>query len=244
MDGQRSCPRSLHSLSSAHCGSRTKGADVKLINTDGLALIGPGSEWFWTALTGLILAVTFLGIYRQFSLQAHASANEQLAEFRREAYSEEMLRFGLDVLVALRDHKDPADIPDAAVLGIGDYWEDMAILARTGHRDIKLLWRYDSASTQIVWAWLAPWTHRVRAESRFGLPSYRDLEWLAGVMAEMDTRAGRPAITPAIVASHIESMITLHQDLIRYAQLARAVNVESPQAMRAALPATAAAVKG
>jgi hypothetical protein len=23
---------------------------VTLINTDGLALIGPGSEWFWTAL--------------------------------------------------------------------------------------------------------------------------------------------------------------------------------------------------
>jgi hypothetical protein len=121
-----------------------------------------------------------------------------------------MLRYGLDVMVALRDHEDPADIPDAAVLGIGDYGENMAILARTGHRDVKPLWRYDSASTQIVWAWLAPRVHKVRAESRFGLPTYHDLEWLAGVMAEMDRRAGRPAITPAIVASNLESWITLH----------------------------------
>jgi hypothetical protein len=38
------------------------GADVKLINTDGMAFIGPGSEWFWTALSGLVLAVTFIAI--------------------------------------------------------------------------------------------------------------------------------------------------------------------------------------
>jgi hypothetical protein len=212
---------------------------LQLINTDGMAIIGPGSEWFWTAVTGLVLAVTFLGIYRQLRLQAHASASEQLAEFRREAYSEEMLRYGLDVLVALRDHKDPADVPDAAVLGIGDYWENMAILARTGHRDVKLLWRSDSASTQIVWAWVAPWVHRVRAESRFGLPSYHDLEWLAGVMAEMDRRGGRQAITPALVASHIGPSITLQLELIRYAQAARAVIVESPETVPAA-PATTA----
>ena len=38
---------------------------MQLINTDGMALIGPGSEWFWTALTGLILAITFFANYRQ-----------------------------------------------------------------------------------------------------------------------------------------------------------------------------------
>lgn len=203
---------------------------MKLINTDGMAFIGPGSEWFWTALTGLVLAVTFLGIYRQLRLQAHASASEQLGEFRREAYSEQMLRYELDVMVALRDHKDPADVPEAAVLGIGDYWENLAFLARAGHRDPKLLWRYDSASAQLVWAWLGPWVRKARAESRFGAPSYHDLEWLAGVMAEMDRSAGRQAITQAMVTSHLEAWITLHQEGIRYAQAARAVIVASPEA--------------
>jgi hypothetical protein len=51
---------------------------MKLINTDGLALIGPGSEWFWTALSGLILAVTFIAIYRQLRLQRSAATLAQL----------------------------------------------------------------------------------------------------------------------------------------------------------------------
>ncbi len=38
---------------------------MKLINTEGMALFGPGSEWFWTALTFTALALTFYAIYRQ-----------------------------------------------------------------------------------------------------------------------------------------------------------------------------------
>jgi hypothetical protein len=189
---------------------------MELINTDRMTLIGPGSEWFWTALSGIVTVVTLLAIYRQLRLQAHASAIEQLNDFRGEAYSEQMLRYELDVMVALRDHKDPADVPDAAVLGIGDYWENFAILAQAGHRDAKLLWRSDPSSAQIVWAWLAPWVRKVRVESRFGLPSYHGLEWLAGVMAEMDRRAGREPITPAQVASNTQAMITLTEELIQY----------------------------
>jgi hypothetical protein len=42
---------------------------VKFINTDGAAFVGPGSEWFWAAVTGLVLAGTFVAIYRQLRLQ-------------------------------------------------------------------------------------------------------------------------------------------------------------------------------
>jgi hypothetical protein len=55
--------------------SRTEGAVVTLINTDGLALIGPGSEWFWTALQFTALAITFYAIYRQLQAQ-----HKQMAE--------------------------------------------------------------------------------------------------------------------------------------------------------------------
>ena len=124
-------------------------------------------------------------------------------------------------MIALRDHKDPADIPEAAVLGLGDYWENFAILARAGHRDMKLLWHSYSVSVQIVWAWLAPYVRKARAEARFGTPSYDDLEWLAGAMAKLDREAGRPAVTPELVLSKTGQWITLHGELIRYAQLAR-----------------------
>jgi hypothetical protein len=194
---------------------------MQLINTDGMAFIGPGSEWFWTALTGLVLALTFFAIYRQLRIQSTQRAIEQLDAFKREAYSESMTRYGLDVMIALRDHDDPTDIPEAAVLGLGDFWANFATLARAGHRDIALLWQSDSASPQIIWWWVAPFVVKARAESLFGLPSYVDFEWLVGVMAEMDRTGGRQAITPALVMGNLDHLIGLHKDLIRYAQAVR-----------------------
>jgi hypothetical protein len=192
-----------------------------MINTEDLVFIGAGSEWFWTAVSGIVLAVTFIAIYRQLRLQARMGAIEQLDAFRREAYSESMQRYALDVMVAQRDHDDPADVPEAAVLGLGDFWGSYATLARDGHRDARLLWRADSSSPQIIWTCVAPWVRKARAGSRFGVPTYEDLEWLAGTMADMDAKVGRPPITQAAVTSNRDQLIALHEDFIRYAQAVR-----------------------
>ena len=61
------------------------------INTDGIVFIGPGSEWFWTAFSGAVVAVTFLVIYRQLRLQASQSAIQVLESFESEWASERML---------------------------------------------------------------------------------------------------------------------------------------------------------
>ena len=42
---------------------------MTIINMDGLALIGPGSEWFWTMLQYIALTITFFAIYRQLRTQ-------------------------------------------------------------------------------------------------------------------------------------------------------------------------------
>ena len=193
---------------------------MQLVNWSG-AIFGPGSEWLWSFAQFVVVALTLVAIYRQLRLQARVGAIEQVTEFRREAYSEQMLQYGLDVMIALRDHKDPADIPEAAVLGLGDFWENFAVLARAGHRDRKLLWHSDSATVQIVWAWLAPYVRKARGDARFGVPSYDDLEWLAGEMARMDREGGRPAVTSELVLSRTPQLITLQLELLRYAQLAR-----------------------
>jgi hypothetical protein len=65
---------------------------VTLINNDGMAFIGPGSEWFWTAVSGLILAVTFIAIYRQLRAQASTRAFELLEAYVREGESESFHR--------------------------------------------------------------------------------------------------------------------------------------------------------
>ena len=194
---------------------------MQLVNWSG-AIFGPGSEWLWSFAQFVVVAVTLVAIYRQLRLQAHESAIEQIAELRREAYTEQMLRYGVDVMIALRDHEDPTDIPEAAVLGLGDFWGTFAVLARDGRRDVRLLWESDSATVQIVWAWVAPFVRKRRANSRLLTPSYEDLEWLAGEMARLDRKAGRDPITTELVLSYTAEWITRDNSLIRYEQLARA----------------------
>ena len=58
---------------------------MNLINTDGLALIGAGSEWFWTALQFSALAITFLAIYRQLGTQ-QLEIREQTKLLRSQAH--------------------------------------------------------------------------------------------------------------------------------------------------------------
>lgn len=199
---------------------------MKFINTDGLVFIGTGSEWFWTALSGMILVVTFLAIYRQLRMQGHATAIEQLESWNRKGDSERFKRYTLDILVALRDGTDPADLPEGAAQHIERFWEEFATLVRTGHRNPKLLWQHDSYAAQVWWAILAPRVLRGRAES--GNASYmEDLEWLAGVMAEMDRRAGTPAFTSAWMARGMDRAITSAQEQIRVEQALRSVIVVS-----------------
>ena len=54
---------------------------MTIINTEGLALFGPGSEWFWTALQFTALAITFYAIYRQ--LQAQRTEMEENTKLLR-----------------------------------------------------------------------------------------------------------------------------------------------------------------
>jgi len=55
------------------------------MNTDGMAFIGPGSEWFWTALTFIALALTFYAIYRQMRAQ-HRQLVENTKVLRSQAH--------------------------------------------------------------------------------------------------------------------------------------------------------------
>lgn len=92
----------------------------------------------------------------------------------------------------------------------------------SGHRDTKLLWQWESDAAQGWWAMLEPRAPKRRAES--GDPRIlENLEWLAGVMAEMDRRAGMPAVNSDYVARNLNGWIDSHVEQIRVAQVARTV---------------------
>jgi hypothetical protein len=197
---------------------------VKLINTDGMVFIGPGSEWFWTALSGLVLAVTFLGIYRQLSIARNANAFEQRNRVMEEFNSERMERNKIEILLALREGVNPEYLPSAAN-SVGNFLEGVAALVRAGHVDRGLV--HESLGNTYRWWWaaLAPFARRARIEADDPFV-YEHFEWLAGVMAEMDRKAGVGAsYDEAFLAGTLDERIERARDQIRIAEELRAVIV-------------------
>lgn len=211
---------------------------MKVINTDGMAFVGPGSEWFWTALQFTALALTFIAIYRELRLHSSQSAIEQLDRFQREWASERMVRHMLDAYVARRDGTDPADMPPAAVYALAIFWEKIGSLCRSGHIDPKVLWNVSGDECIECWVLLAP--NVKRGQARMSDPTYYEhFEWIAGVMLEISGRAGIPAFDEATLANLLDHRMAEYRDLIRVEQALRTVIVASPEAVTVGQPAAA-----
>ena len=129
---------------------------MQLINTNGMSFIGPGSEWFWSAISGLVLAVTFLAIYRQLRLQADGAAITQLTDLEHEWSSERLARAKLAVLLALEAGTGPDELPDRARSEIGFFWQRVGFLVRSGRIDRRLVHEHLGDQVQVWSFWLRP----------------------------------------------------------------------------------------
>ena len=167
---------------------------MKLINTDGMAFIGPGSEWFWTAVSGLVLAVTFLAIYRQLRLQASQAAVEQLDAVTREFFSERMMRHQLAVLLAMQAGVDRAHLPVASAAVVADYFDKLGKLARDGHVDLKNIEGMALISLT-WWATLEPFIRRKAAATACPRRRSRSSGWPGGSPRSGNGTAGPPPST-------------------------------------------------
>ena len=205
-----------------------------LINTDGMAFIGPGSEWFWTAISGIVLAVTFIAIYRQLRLQRSAAAIEQHSRLLREWHSEPMLRNRLAVLTAIRDVAEPGNLPEEAV-HIGNFWEGVSFLVRSGHVDRRLVYSSFSGVIGTWWTWLTPTILLWRAEEN-DADTMEDFEWLTRLMADLDRKAGKPRVfTEAHLRKSLPSVIETVTKAIRAAEAMRSILLQpAPKASRGA----------
>lgn len=166
-----------------------EGFTVSFINTDGLVLIGPGSEWLWTAFSGLALVVTFLAIYRQLHLERGAAAIEQMDRLSREWRSERIARASLAVAEALEAGTAPDALPSSAVAELGEFWEKVGYLVRSGHVDPRLVHELMTWRVQLWWTWLRPLIVTIRDRDQNPL-GWSEFEWLAGAMARLDAKLG------------------------------------------------------
>jgi hypothetical protein len=210
---------------------------VTLINTKGMAFIGPGSEWFWAALQFTALAITFIAIYRQLRIARSSRAVEQVQAYSRQFGDERNARYRLAILVALRDEMP---IPLGVGIGMANYFEDVATLSRSGHLDVKLLWNSLGLDVQTWWLVLEPVVRRGRAIN--GAITYSNWEWLVGKFVAMDRRAGGGVDINAeyFAKWRAGGVIERIQDRIRVEEALRSVIIAPSHGLDTAQPVAAA----
>jgi hypothetical protein len=197
---------------------------VKLINLDNLVLIGPGSEWFWTAFSAIVVAITFIAIYRQVRMQRSSAAIAQLDSIGREWASERMSKAYLEVLHAIEAGGSVSDYPPAAVGTVGDFWERVGYLTRMGHFDRKLVHWNLGLIVEFAWLRMRPVVLDARERAGTSLV-WTDFEWLANAMSRLNARHGIAlgATTSgdpiAMAAANRRTIRQLEEDLAAEAEL-------------------------
>jgi hypothetical protein len=186
-----------------------------MVSDDQLVLIGPGSEWFWSMLQLIVVAVSLLGLYGQVRLQTSASAIAQAETLSGRWASERMNRSQLAVLLFLRDRKDWANVPRQPSNVVGNFWEEVGFLVRKGHIRRDIVNAYLGSIVSLWWVFLGPYARELR-ESQGDPAIYEHFEWLAGTMAEIDRKAGLTVtVDEAGLAQKIQYSIQVLHEAIR-----------------------------
>lgn len=171
------------------------------MNLVGIAIFGPGSEWFWAMVQCVALVLTGLAIYRQLRAQGSANALQAQASLLAQWESPEMVRLRLAALMHVAS--GTAGYPPA--LGIaGNFFANMAALRTHQHLRPTDSWETWSAQVQFWWALQVPWL----SELRDGNPGvYGEFEELAATMAELDRKNAVPNFVMDDLAARIQREI-------------------------------------
>ena len=173
-----------------------EGVDVQLINTDGMAFIGPGSEWFWTALTAVVVAVTFIAIYRQLSVQAAANATARIESLWAGWSTFDMQYYRLVLSLHLKYETIqgtvlPGNLSWEKVRPVAVYMGDIARLVRRGHLSMDEVAPFSVIFRQWVVA-LRPFFELRRVAGVTSRWETASIEWLATRLEEWDAKHGGP----------------------------------------------------
>jgi hypothetical protein len=158
------------------------------MSSEPIVFWGPGSEWFWSMAQFVVVAVTLLGIYYQFRLQRAANAFDQINRIADQWESEEMLRARLAIC---RAFVAGTEMPEAAMVSIGNYWEYIASLVRAGHVNERLVSQTIGGGAPITWGVIAEQTARLRVE-RMDPTIFVNFEWLTKRMSNDGAKVGAP----------------------------------------------------
>jgi hypothetical protein len=109
-----------------------------LINFEGLAIFGPGSEWLWTMAQFAALSITGVAIFRQLRAQAWGNQRELFQQFANDFNDERMIR---TKLAALIDVSGGVRSMTPAIEVVGQFFDNVGNARLNGHvhRDDRAL---------------------------------------------------------------------------------------------------------
>ena len=191
---------------------------MTLINTDGMAFIGPGSEWFWTALTGVVLGITFIGIWRQLRLERAADAVVRLEALWAQWRTDEAEHAKLSVAHQMRHGKERPLLERYTIAApVLDFLDSVAELREGGLVSLDEVWWEQSLELQNWIAVLSPLVDEMR--STYGFGHYAHLGDLAAELLAEDRRRGVRGLMPA--QDWLDAVIVMSTTRLTQRRLAR-----------------------
>jgi hypothetical protein len=151
---------------------------VTIINTEGLVLFGPGSEWLWFMLQFAAISLTGIAVYRQFRAQRAGNAFAQIQALEEQWRSERMRSIKLRLAQALKGGNDPdTDLLAGEVMA---FFDQLDFLYRRGFVETGVLFGYSSALGEDVARWWSVLEGTVRrAQEEYGAQEAAGFERLA-----------------------------------------------------------------
>lgn len=188
---------------------------MRVINTDGLALIGPGSEWLWTALQFFALSITGLAIFRQ--LRAQTSANSLAMGTRlADEFRVELLRTKLASLVDISGNSRTLT---PAIDKVGGFFDGTAGAIDNGYVPARMAAQEWGEAGQTYWAVFRPVLEE-RRKTEPGLWKAWE-SWIADLDAR-DRKAGTVRdLSPSYLARWIDETIPYYIGLLRLEEEAK-----------------------
>lgn len=178
---------------------------MTLVNFDGMAFFGPGSEWFWTMLQFMALAITFFAIYRQLRAQRSASVFEQMAAWHLEFEDVRFIHDQLVFLLDLEGREVTAGLPRSAAHA-GNFFERFGYLVAQGHLRREDVWNDFRQNIAWYWALMHPYIERSRVideQPRL----YEWFEYLEREMRRLDLRLmGKPYVDAETLGEAIDGL--------------------------------------
>jgi hypothetical protein len=202
---------------SLRCDSNEREETMNLVNWQGSAIFGPGSEWFWSMAQFVVVVITLGGIYRQLRAQGSANALHRIESLQGQFASERMDHIKLVLALDLK-YQATSTRTFANARPILNFFGNLADLHDDGFISMKEIVDNWGRPLQVWSALLSPVVERQRVIEN-NPQIYDDREFVAKVR-EAEAQRGLPPLDldQAELAEWLDFIIDQHTANLRLHQ--------------------------